>query len=304
MSDVFKTKIEPLLDISLKKFVERIRNDKIYLSVNHNEPWKSTVLKICILLRRIIYEIYKAKPNYVHFFTFGLGIKEESIENIICLIEFKLNNNFNESPPFTIYPFVKTLFFIEYCNDYLPVSETDICINSGLRKYKRTTKDLVMGTQLDVEVYNRYHKSITKNKDKYNDEDIETEADIENEDINELENNNSNNKDNTSSQPIFKNDVKAIKYLRSLIDLLSVESNVDEVTDDLIQFGSKNIIRNNNTHKGYKNHPNISYEEDTVSDSSVNSIKMVKIPWYDPSMLTLMVDHSDNNSNDNGNSPI
>lgn len=305
--------IEPYIDDSLKLFVEKIRKDGTFKRENSPEPWSKIIQQLIRVLRYIVYEVFGANAESIDFFKFGLNLSYKSIEDLICLVENILVNKFEKSPPFTIFRFINILFFLnsKVSIDYIPLAENVIVENNeklGLKKYHRTVNDLVMGTKVKVEVINRYHKLNRTNGKKYDslETDIgnETENDADNETndetVDEIQPDGDDRISNVEDLKFSKNDVKAVKYLKSLINVISVESSIDDVDNELLKYGSKNITINknstiitnahNSSNKDNNNNNDVG-DDDTVSDSSVNSIKMVKIPWYDPNMLSQGLDN-------------
>lgn len=262
----YESHIVLLLDDNLKDFVSKVTQiDRTYIPQNHKEEWSATILRVCTLIKRIVYEIYKANPNYVHFFNFGpnSGPDLDTINDLINTIKYKLETKFHTSPPFTILHFVETMMFLSGSIDVPLIPDITFEYN-GLKKYKRKVNDLVLAETTEVEVTNISYEEPEQCKESY-----PFKIDL----------------------PVLSstNDINAAKYLLALISIISVESSIDDVKNDLINYESNNIIKG-----GSKGEEKV-YEEDdfddTTSDqSSTSSIKMVKIPWYEPNMLTSITD--------------
>lgn len=280
--------IQIYLDDELKRFIMIMNRDRTYNSNTQLQSWEDIVPKLCIVLKRIINEHFQANEKSIDFFHFESDSKiTNTIKDLINKIEDRLNNYFTKSPPFTIYQFITTMFFlcdedIENCVDKELIDKKINIKYNGLKKYIRKENDLVIQEITETDVVNVYHQE-----------------------------------DEGDTKEISKNDIYAIKYLRSLLKIISIESSIEEVTKDLKSYGSKNIIpikldnsenivcddKDQKREEKEINDNEESIETDTDTDTSTNSIKMVKIPWYDPQIHSLETFHdtppNDDHDSDN-----
>lgn len=272
--------IKQYLDDDLKQFILIMKKDRMYNLDRQLQPWEYIVPKLCIVLRRIINEHFKADEKSFDFFG---KIETDpklmiSIKDLINKIENRLINDFIKSPPFTIYQFISTMFFlcdedIENCVDKNLIDRNIIIKYNGLKKYIKKENDLLTQEISESEIFNVYHEE---------DEEIIRE--------------------------ISKNDVYAIKYLRSLIKIISIESSIEEVNKDMENYGSKNkifvksdnVINDNDKARiGEDKNENEFKNIETNLDTSINSIKMVRIPWYDSQIHSLSTFHDTPPNEDN-----
>lgn len=254
--EYYKRHIEGLLGDTLRQVVENIEADYTYRREKQPEPWSKTIPRVCTFIETVAYQLFKADTEFTDFFDIGFGVKRKTVGEMIKWIRSTLMNRFSESPPFTILHFVESMAFLTEGID-TPLEHDSKFEYSGLRYYKKRVNNLVCDEQCENEVLNAYY---------------EEEETCE----------------------YSKNNIYAVKYLRALINILSVESNVDEVSEDLKSYGSKNIlrIREANAKTEVKQDTE---EPGTEEEGSTNSIKMVRIPWYDPSTVASPTDNGDNN---------
>lgn len=264
--------ISEYLDDRVREFVNRLQMDRTYIKNRQDFVWnEELILAIVEVLKRIVFQYFKAEGGFEDFFNFGNGGNHQDINGLIEEIKNRFMDNFKESPPFTIYRFIETMVYSS--NEFDGVLVDDVKINNyGLKNYTVRVNDLISEEQTEVNVINKYHE----------------EGDEE-----ERGNCLANNKVRNSRKfELTQNNILAVKYLRSLIKIISVQSNIDEVTKNLQKYGSKNcfpmenIIEENNEDNGNEN-------DDTASeDTSSSSIKMVKIPWSDESLSMTTVNGS------------
>lgn len=69
-----------------------------------------------------------------------------------------------------------------------------------------------------------------------------------------------------------RNRVHALQYLRALLEIVSVESTIQQLQTDMQTYGSSYTIQNRN-------------EQALGQKSGQTMVKMERIDWYDPSML-------------------
>lgn len=229
----YKEHIKGLLDDTLRRVVENIEADRTYVRRNQPEPWLVTVPRICSFIATVVFTLYKADAGFTDFFNIGYGVKRKTVGDMVEWIETLLEARFHTSPPFTILHFVETMVFLTEGLDR-PL-ERDLTFDyDGLKFYRKKVNNLVCDEQCDDEVMNMYYEE-------------------------------------QETCEYSTNNIYAVKYLRALINILSVESSVDEVMNDLDSFRSQNALRI----EGVGVPPPVN------DDGSANYIKMTKIPWHD-----------------------
>lgn len=229
----YEEHIKGLLDDTLRRVVENIEADRTYVQRNQPEPWPATMPRLCSFIATVVFSLFKADAGFTDFFSNGFGVKRKSVGDMITWIESLLQARFHTSPPFTILHFIETMVFLTEGLDK-PLEQDSKFEYNGLKFYRKRVNNLVCDEQCEEEVMNVYYE--------------EEEA-----------------------CEYSTNNIYAVKYLRALINILSVESSVDEVVNDLEGYCSQNALR---------------IEDAGVplpvnDDGSENYIKMVRIPWYD-----------------------
>lgn len=258
---IFHRLVKPYITERFSKFLRKVlKEDNTFISYNHELKWAEYVDIVMDYLNCIIREMYCADINYRHFFhdtsycVDDNTRKSDSIADLVNKIKFILVNKFKTSPPFTILSFLQCLIFENSYRDYLiPMKnasgkEDNEISYKGLVKYTKKLNNLINDERCEITVDNVY-----------------------------------NIEENNIPIQYKRNNVLASIYLLSLLKIISVESTVDDVDNDISNYDSKNGINSiesiqNDTDNGEI----LNVQEDTV----LNCIKMVKIPWYKPSMLS------------------
>ncbi|KAG0678863.1 Cell morphogenesis protein PAG1, partial [Pichia californica] len=159
-----KSKFRTYLEPELKYFVQQLIEDRTYIPCrNIKYPWPAIIPRLCILLRRIIKEYFKADDQFIDFFFFGVGTTSLKIEDLINKIEQRLSKKFPNFPPFTIYQFIITMMFLsdedhDNCVDKKLIDENVKVEYNGLENYKSKVINLITNEQVEEDVFNIYHK--------------------------------------------------------------------------------------------------------------------------------------------------
>lgn len=232
----YEKHIKGLLDDTLRRVVENIEADRTYVQRNQPEPWSATMPRVCSFIAAVVFTLFKADAGFTDFFNNGFGVKRKTVGDMIAWIESLLQARFHTSPPFTILHFVETMVFLTEGLDK-PLEQDVKFEYNGLKFYRKRVNNLVCDEQCEDQVMNVYY---------------EEEKPCE----------------------YSTNNIYAVKYLRALVSILSVESSVDEVVNDLEGYCSQNALRIEDA----------GVPPPVTDDGSKNYIKMVRIPWYDTSV--------------------
>lgn len=271
---IYSTKIRHLVGIDLEGFFLTVLSEKTYIKDHYVygvSDWCVVVPQICGLIRRIIKDVFKVDMNY-EFFQYWRdpknGKRGQTIEGLVQFIENKLSTTFRDSPPFTVVPFIQNLLLLNDLVEYQPVENDEPALYCGVKHYKKIVNDLVFGTKIEIDVTNPYYRESVD----------EPETPVDNDDT-YLEMNQKRETDEpvtTLEQDfICKNSTNAVKYLLALISIISVESNLEQVQNDLKSYNSCNNI--------------VPYTKDSKTSDTLNDmtthIKLEKISWFEPNMI-------------------
>ncbi|QPG77161.1 hypothetical protein FOA43_004566 [Brettanomyces nanus] len=217
------------MDSVLRESIDQIQLDRDYISANQKTQWKDIVKKMALYIRSIVSELYKADMNFV--VTNPLDQSRETIDVMVGRVQANLCSRFPQSPPFTIHHLVNTLKF-STPGDLLPPNlslEDLVDLSKGLTSYKVRSINLITKEDSFGHAENVFH-SVPRSLN-----------------------------GNTSTRLA---NVYAVRFLRVIDRIVSVQSNVDEVNSDL---------------KKCRSQANCS--DDKPSSDVTDSIRMTQISW-------------------------
>lgn len=289
MDTYFTCHVKPLLGEQLLHFIEQLETDQTYIPDHHSECWNETRPRLVRLLRNIIGDLFKAyepedacakRGKYLktepssdsdttdtNMTLTGPSVKAdgmEAIEKLLHSIGRRLNTRFPTSPPFTIIHFVHTMVFLRNTIPP-PLPEDQAFQYNGLKTYRKIMKNLVLETETETTVENPNYQPQQPprhTKDAGLESDMDTTHDVDETIIEEQ----------ISGVWYSRNRVHALQYLRALLEIVSVESTIQQLQTDMQTYGSSYTIQNRN-------------EQALGQKSGQTMVKMERIDWYDPSML-------------------
>ncbi|KAG7835210.1 hypothetical protein KL943_002525 [Ogataea angusta] len=122
-----------------------------YKPENHSVPWPEVVPLIGALIKAVVVEIYHADISYVARNPFdSVG---EPIEKFVARLKFRLETDFPNSPPFTIYHLTETLLL------KTPGFEPTRGLKTRLHEFKTTIRNTVTNKETVIEADNNYYQS-------------------------------------------------------------------------------------------------------------------------------------------------
>ncbi|VEU21913.1 DEKNAAC102945 [Brettanomyces naardenensis] len=216
--------LDQYMDEPLRSFFEQVQKDKDYIPANHASNWSAIIPKLTTLIRAIISNIYRA--DFAYTASLPLDESEESIGDIIDRIQTKISTKFQDSPPFTILHLSDTLTFKSpgyQVPDDKSLDET-IDTSAGLKLYKVRSKNLITKEDSIVRAENGFHTT------EYEEE-----------------------------TPTRLANIYAVRFLRAVDKIVSVQSSVLDVNKDLKALNVNS--------------------EDAVEEA--DGIRMTKIEWVD-----------------------